>query len=64
MSIRLLVYAAAVLTSTFAVSGINFNGLIKTNHVWEARFLAIILICCFSYILTNFIYDVVDITAI
>ena len=41
---KLMIYAISILASTFAVSGINFDHLIKKNHIWEARFLSIIFI--------------------
>lgn len=63
MIIKLFIYCVAVLVCTFAVSGINFSHFIKQNHVWEARFLAIIFILSLSYIFTNFIYDIVTISS-
>ena len=60
MKIKIFLYAISLLCSTFAVSGINFNGFIKKNHVWEARFLSIILIFGLSYLLTNFFIDFLD----
>lgn len=61
MNVKLFVYAITIMCSTFAVTGINFDGFIKKNHIWEARFLSIILILVLSYILTNFVYDIVGI---
>lgn len=61
MFIKIVLYAITALVSSFAVSGINFDNFIKRNHIWEARFLAVIIILCLSYILTNFIYDIVSI---
>lgn len=54
---KIIVYAISLLCSTFAVSGINFDGFIKKNHVWEARFLSVILILSLSYLLSGFILD-------
>ena len=61
---KLIIYAISILMSTFAVSGINFDGFIKKNHIWEARFLSIIFILCLSYILANFLYDIMSISMI
>lgn len=61
MDFKIVIYAVMLLVSTFAVSGINFDGFIKRNHIWEARFFSIILIITFGYILTNFIYDIVGV---
>lgn len=62
--IKLMIYALSILVSTFAVSGINFDPIIKKNHIWEARFLSIIFILCLGYILANFLYDIMSISII
>lgn len=62
--IKLIIYAISILMCTFAISGINFDGFIKKNHIWEARFLSIIFILCLSYILANFLYDIMSISII
>lgn len=61
---KLIIYALSILMCTFAVSGINFDGFIKKNHIWEARFLSIIFILCLSYILANFLYDIMSVSII
>ena len=61
---KLIIYAISILMCTFAVSGINFDGFIKKNHIWEAKFLSIIFILCLSYILANFLYDIMSISII
>lgn len=61
---KLIIYAISILMCTFAVSGINFDGFIKKNHIWETRFLSIIFILCLSYILANFLYDIMSISII
>lgn len=61
---KLIIYAISILMCTFAVSGINFDGFIKKNHIWEARFISIIFILCLSYILANFLYDIMSISII
>jgi len=61
---KLIIYAISILMCTFAVSGINFDGFIKKNHIWEARLLSIIFILCLSYILANFLYDIMSISII
>lgn len=62
MGVKVFIYAVSALVSTFAITGINFDGIIKKNHVWEARFLVAILIMISSYILTSLVYDIVSIT--
>lgn len=60
MASKLFIYFISLLISTFAITGINFDGIIKKNHIWEARFLVFLFIIGFSYILTNFVYDIVS----
>lgn len=59
--IRIFIYAISLIISTFAISGINFDNIIKRNHVWEARFLGIVLILSLTYLVANFILDVASI---
>lgn len=64
MNIKIFLYAIGLMSSIFAVSGININQYIKKGHVWEARFLAIIIIFCLSYLLTNFMYDIINLISL
>lgn len=57
MNIKIILYVIFTFTSAFAISGINFNGIIKKNKVVEARILVISLSFALSYLLTNFVID-------
>lgn len=57
ISIKLALYILFSFVSAFAISGINFNGIIKKDKVVEARVLVIILSLSLSYLLTNFVFD-------
>ena len=46
--------------SAFGVSGINFNGWIKKNKVWEARVLQMILPFALGYLLTMFVVNFIN----
>ncbi len=59
--VKLVVYLISFLCVTFTATGINFNGIFKTNRIWEARFFIGILIICTSYILTSFTLDIISI---
>ena len=56
-----VIYALALVCSTFAISGINFDGFIKKNHVWEARFLAVLMILGLSYVVAQFFISITNI---
>lgn len=59
--IRIFIYALSLIISTFAISGINFDSIIKRNHVWEARVLSIVIILALTYLVANFILDIASI---
>lgn len=63
MNAKIIIYLITILASTFTVSGLNINNLFKRDHIWEARSFVVILIISMSYILTNFLYDLVTITS-
>lgn len=62
--LKLLVYVLSLICSIFAVSGINFEHIIKRNHVSEARFLFCIISFALTYLLANFILDLMAIEII
>ena len=64
MHYKAYLYVFFVLLSAFAISGINFDKVIRRNRVWEARILIIILSCISGYLLTNFITDFLSTTQI
>ncbi len=62
--IKAFLYVITILLSLFAFNGINFDKFIKKNHIWEARFLIIILSIISGYLLTNFIVDFILVSQI
>ena len=64
MNYKTFIYLASIILSTFAVSGINFDGFIKKNKVWEARILGIILCIALGYLLGSFIISFIELTSI
>jgi uncharacterized integral membrane protein (TIGR02327 family) len=64
MNYKAYVYVITLFLSIFAISGINFDGFIKTNKAIEARILVILLSICTSYLVTNFITDFINVTII
>ncbi|MGN1372178.1 MAG: DUF1146 domain-containing protein [Candidatus Coprovivens sp.] len=57
MNYKLFIYIISLFASIFALSGINFDGFIKTNKAIEARVLVILLSLALSYLVTGFITD-------
>lgn len=62
--IKLFIYAFSLILSIFAINGIDLNPLIKKGHVHEARFLYLLLIVSFTYLVANFIIDIMSIKLI
>lgn len=60
--VKFFIYALSLIVTTFAISGINFDNIIKKNHVWEARFFSIVIILALTYLVANLIFDVSSIT--
>ncbi len=55
MDYKIYLYFICTLLSVFALSGVNFDKIMKKNKVWEARVLVLVLSLALGYILTNFI---------
>lgn len=64
MNYKLLLYVFNIMLSIYALSGINFNILMKKNKDIESRILVMIFAFIISYLLTNFIYDFLKVSAI
>lgn len=64
MSYKVFIYVITLFASIFAISGINFDGFIKTNKAIEARILVFFLSIALSYLVTNFITDFLSVSTI
>ena len=61
MNYKILLYAFFLLLSIFILSGININGIMKKGKEIEAHILVIVLSIALSYLLTNFVWDFLNI---
>lgn len=61
MNYKIIIYAVMILLSTFIVSGLNINDIFKKNHNIEAKLFIVSLIMIMSYLLTNFVTDIIGI---
>ena len=57
MHYKIYIYVISVMLSTYTLTGINFDGIIKKNKNIEARLLVILLSFIMGYLITNFIVD-------
>lgn len=64
MNYKAYIYVVTMMLSAFALSGINFNKMILTNKKVETRILVILICICMSYLVTNFITDFLDVSAL
>ena len=58
---ELAVYTLMLMCSIYAVSGINFNEIIKRNCKWQAIFLQIILAMTLAYGSGTLLISIIDI---
>ncbi len=57
MNYKIYLYAFFLFISIYMLSGINFEKFMRKNKVMEARLLIMALGFIFSYLLTNFVVD-------
>ena len=64
MNYKAFIYVITLMMSIYALSGVNFDGFIKSNKAIEARLLVILLGIAISYLVTNFITDFISVSSI
>lgn len=64
MNYKIYVYIVSVLLSIFALSGINFEKIIRKNRIIETKILVILLGLALGYLVSNFIIDFISSTQI
>lgn len=60
MNYKTILYTLNLLISIFALSGLNFDKIMKRNKPIEARVIVFILSFASSYLITNFIIDFIS----
>ena len=61
---KLALYTLMLALSIYAVSGINFNQIIKTNRKFEAIFLQILLSLTLAYCSSSLLLAIIDASVI
>lgn len=61
MLVKLILYIFFTFVSAFGLSGVNFNGIIKSGKNLEAKVIVMVLSFSFGYLLTNFVLDFLNI---
>lgn len=62
MNYKVYIYALVLLLTTFALSSINFTGLFKINHNIQARISFMLLDISITYLVSNFVIDIISFT--
>ncbi len=57
MNYKIYLYVFFCMLSAFALSGINFEKIIKKERIWETRILVLLLSLALGYVVTNFIIE-------
>ena len=60
MYYKVILYIIFSFISAYALSAVNFNGIIKKGKVIETRVLTILLSLALGYLLTNFVIEFVN----
>ncbi len=55
MNYDIYIYLISTLFASFALSGINYEKLMKSNRFYESRILVVLLSIVIGYIVTQFI---------
>lgn len=56
---KLIIYIFVIPLVIFAMDSININMIFKKNKIYQARLFYILLVFSLSYLICNFLYDLV-----
>ncbi len=57
MDYSIYLYIFFSMLSAFALSGINYEKIIRKNRIWETRILVLLLSLIFGYLITKFVLE-------
>lgn len=61
---KLALFTLMLALSIYAVSGINFNGIIKTNRKYEAMVLQILLSLTLAYCSSSLLLKIIELSTL
>lgn len=64
MNIKIIVYALVTIITIIALDSVNINAIFKKNKIFQARLFYFLLVLSIIYLVTNFIFDCVEIVGI
>lgn len=62
--VKVTIYIITLFASIFAYSGVDFDSIMRKNKPLEARILVLFLSFATSYLVTNFLVDLVEVSSI
>ena len=62
--VKVSLYIITLFASIFAYSGVDFEAIMRKNKPIESRILVLFLSFATSYLVTNFITDLINVTTI
>ncbi len=60
ISLKFYLYVFTTIMVFYAIEAININQIFKKNHLYQARLFYFLLALSLIYIITNFIYDILE----
>ena len=58
---KLVIYAIVFIITLFSMEGLNINSLFKQGKILQARIIYMLIAISISYMVTNFIYDFINV---
>lgn len=62
MNYKIYFYAIFLFLSIYIFAGVNFEKIMKKDKIIEARLLVMVLSIAFSYLLTNFAWEFLNLS--
>ena len=59
--LKIIIYSIVFIITIWAMEGLDLNKLFKQSRVLQARILYLFIAISISYLVTNFIYDFINI---
>ena len=57
--LKLVIYIFVIPLVIFAMDSVNINGIFKKNRIYQARLFYILVVFGLSYLVCNFLYDLI-----
>ena len=62
MNAKFFVYLFVAFLVAISLESLNINQIFKKNRIYQARLFYILLFCALTYLVTNFIYDFINVS--